>query len=980
MNGQDDLNRRRKNLSSGKQALLEQRMRGLKTNARQEAGISAKPDHIPARLSFAQERMLFASQLNPESTAYNMHVAYRLRGPLDLDNLTASINGIINNVPILRTRFVSNGSYTEPFVVDRLTLDVPVVDLSGLPEVEQNLRLAVLGRSEAQHIFNLAELPLLRMSLAHLGSEDHVIFLTLHHIICDEWSIKLLWTELEEFYQAESGEQQTGPSSLQYADFAHWQREQLALGAFDDQLNYWRRRLAPPHPRLQFPYDKPRPAMQRHQGAILPLTLSAKLYQDLMRVNQQAGTTPFMVLLALYAALLYRYTGQEDLLIGIPIANRSQPELKDVIGVCLNTLVLRVDLNGSPTFSELLERVRSEALEAFANSELPFEKLVDELKPVRDLSYHPLFQVMFVYQSKPSQFQLPGVQVEPFPVDGGVSKFDMTLFAGEVDDRLEIFLEYDTDLIEEGTAKRFLSHFEALAESAAAQPDLAMGRLPLLRPDERRNLLVDWNATSEHVHEEKSIHQMFEGWVRQTPQAPALWFNGHKLVYADLDKRANQLAHRLRSAGVKQNTIVGLCAERSFELFIGMLSILKAGGAYLPLDPKYPLERRAFMLQDADAQYVVAQAQFSDLFDGQKQQLFTLTANDLIDAPETPPPDLTQPGDLAYLIYTSGSTGKPKGVPVTHANLIHSTAARIEYYPEKVKRFLLLSSFAFDSSIAGIFGTLCGGGALCLPAQGEEQDVNALADLIRRYQVSHLLSLPSLYSLLLTYSDPEQLRSLEAVMVAGEACPTPLVKQHYSVLPDTTLYNEYGPTEGTVWCSVYRIPPELSSSTVPIGRPIQNMQLFILDAHLEPVPVGAAGELYIAGLGVVSGYLNRPELTAERFIEHHWEELGPVRLYRTGDLAKWLPDGNIEFLGRADHQVKIRGHRIELGEIEAALMDQSSVAHAAVLAQGDTPQTFDPDDLEALAAAIEAAGEQGMRLLTALEFNSTQFKKETDYE
>jgi amino acid adenylation domain-containing protein len=980
MSDQDNLNRRREKISSAKQALLEQRMRGLKSKSSQPAGISPKPDHIPARLSFAQERMFFASQLNPESTAYNMHVAYRLNGPIDLTGLAASINEIIRKYPILRTRFNHNGNYTEPQVVDQLTLDVPVVDLSGLTEAEQNSRLAALGKSEAQHSFNLAELPLLRMSFARLGPEDHVVFLTLHHIICDEWSIKLLWSELEKFYQARSAGQQARPSTLQYADFAYWQRERMASGAFDNQLTYWRNRLAPPHPRLQFPFDKPRPVVQRHRGAIIPLTLPAKVHQDLMRVNQQAGTTPFMVLLALYAGLLYRYTGQEDLLIGIPIANRSQPELQDLIGVCLNTLVLRIDLSGSPTFAELLERVRSAALEAFANSELPFEKLVDELKPVRDLSYHPLFQVMFVYQSDRSQFQLPGVQVEPFPVDGGVSKFDMTLFASETDDGLEFFLEFDTDLIDEATARRFLSHFENLAEAAAAQPDLEVGHLPVLRPDERRRLLVDWNATSDRIPKEKSIHQMFEKWVRQTPQAPALWFEGHKLVYADLDKRANQLAHRLRSAGVQRNTIVGLCAERSFELFIGILGILKAGGAYLPLDPKYPLERREFMLQDADAHYVVAQAQFSDLFDGQKQQLFTLATEDLIDLPEKPLPDVSQPGDLAYLIYTSGSTGKPKGVPVTHANLIHSTVARIEYYPEKVKRFLLLSSFAFDSSVAGIFGTLCGGGALCLPAPGEEQDVNALANLIQRYKVSHLLSLPSLYSLLLTYSDPEQLRSLEAVMVAGEACPTPLVKQHYSILPDTTLYNEYGPTEGTVWCSVYRIPPEVGSSTVPIGRPIQNMQLFILDAYLEPVPVGAAGTLYIAGLGVVSGYLNRPELTAERFIEHHWETLGTVRLYRTGDLAKWLPDGNIEFLGRADHQVKIRGHRIELGEIEAALMDQSGVAHAAVLAQGEPLQTLDPDDLEALAAAVEAAGEQGMHLLTALEFNSTISQKEIDHE
>jgi hypothetical protein len=518
MSGSNDLNQRRDQLSSAKQALLEQRMRGRTADSRQ-AVISPKPEQAPARLSFAQERMFFASQLNPESTAYNMHAAYRLRGPLDMASLTYSLNQIVARHDVLRTRFVNNERFTEPVVVDALELEIPIVDLIGLPETQQLERLTELGKAEARYIFNLAELPLLRLTLARLSSQEHCLFLTLHHIICDEWSIKLLWNELEAGYAARlKGQSLSSSLPLQYVDFAHWQRERLSAGELDQQLSYWRERLAPPHHRLQFPFDHARPAVQRHRGAIAALNLSQQIAQGLMNGNQQAGTTPFMILLALYAVLLYRYSGQDDLFIGIPIANRSQPELERLMGVCLNTLVLRIDLKDDPSFQELLQSVRKAALEAYANSDVPFEKLVDELKPARHLSYHPLFQTMFVFQSEPSSLKLPGVSVEPFPVDGGVSKFDMTLFAGESDEGLEVFLEYNTDLIEESTARRFLTHFEVLAEAVAANPGMRISSLPVLSSPERRQLLVDWNTTSAELPKDNSIHELIEAWTRQTPR------------------------------------------------------------------------------------------------------------------------------------------------------------------------------------------------------------------------------------------------------------------------------------------------------------------------------------------------------------------------------------------------------------------------------------------------------------------------------
>jgi myxalamid-type nonribosomal peptide synthetase MxaA len=969
MSEREDVTMRRENLSPVKQALLEQRLSGLSSRSEVKTGVSPKPAQVPARLSFAQERMYFAAQLNPESTAYNMHAAYRLRGHLDVSKLERSLNFIFERHDVLRTRFLSTKGNIEPVVVDFLEATIPITDLSGMTEAEQSRRLKIIGKQEAQQLFNLAEVPLLKLSLARLKPDEHVIFLTLHHIISDEWSIMLFWRELQVGYAALTNNQPVEMQSqnLQYVDFAFWQREQFESGALDDQMETWLERLAPPQTRLQFPFDQPRPHVQRHKGAIAALRLPAQIQKELTHLNQDTGTTPFMVLLALYAALLYRYTGQEDILIGIPITNRNLPDFENLFGVCLNTLVLRVDLKDSPTFSDLLERVRSASLEAFANSETPFEKLVEALKPARDLSYHPLFQVMFVYQSQPSQLELPGLQVEPFLIDGGVSKFDLTLFASESGEGFEIFLEYDTDLIEGQTANRFLSNLKVMAESALRNPETAVSRLPIHTKEERQLLLKMGEPVQSMTQAETSIQALVEFWAEQKPSTPALLFENQSMSYQTFNERANLLANNLRSKGVGRNVVVALCAERSFELFIGMLGILKAGGAYLPLDPKYPLERRDFMLKDAGVQHVVTQSQFAGSFQRDTQHLFLLQPGAERAADQADPlQNITQPSDLAYVIYTSGSTGKPKGVPVTHANLLDSTAARIRYYPEKTERFLLLSSYSFDSSVAGIFGTLCAGGTLCLPAQGQEMDVNVLAELIYWYKVTHMLCLPSLYSLLLEYTDHRQLNSLAAVIVAGEACPVKLVRQHYSALPKTALYNEYGPTEGTVWCSVYRVPPDLTAHSVPIGKPIEISQLFILDRHLEPVPVGVHGELYLAGTGVVSGYLNRPDLTQEHFTEHAWDNGRSVRLYRTGDLARWLPDGNIEYLGRIDQQVKISGYRIELEEIETALLALPGIAQAVVLAR-EEPSLLEPEDIEGLSAAIEAAGEPGLALLAAIE-------------
>jgi amino acid adenylation domain-containing protein len=512
-----------------------------------------------------------------------------------------------------------------------------------------------------------------------------------------------------------------------------------------------------------------------------------------------------------------------------------------------------------------------------------------------------------------------------------------------------------------------LQHYQGLIEAAAAQPDTTLDRLSILDPNEQRQILKDWNATGQTVADVKGIHELFEAWVDRAPAAIAVRSRRTQLSYAELDRRANRLAHYLREQGIQPGDRIGISLERSVEMIVAMLGALKAGGAYIPLDPSYPPERLGLILSDSEAGAVITQSHLAgSLPEGSYTRiLLDPIAADLERQPDHRPPAVASPEDLAYIIYTSGSTGRPKGVPVSHHNLVYSTEARRHVYPQPIGRFLLLSSFSFDSSVAGIYGSLCQGGTLCLPNQREEQDVHAIAELIKDWKVTDMLCLPSLYALVMELGGVEKLASLRKVIVAGEACPIQLVRQHYQALPDCDLYNEYGPTEGTVWSSVYRIPANFLGSSIPIGKPVPNMQAFVLNRLLLPAPPGVAGELYIAGEGLVSGYWNRPDLTAERFVQA--EFLGePVRLYRTGDLARWRPDGNLEFLGRADFQVKVRGYRIELEEIEAVLLDHPEIRQAVVVAK---PEKRGLDqkavDVQSLAALLERSGAES--LLTEIE-------------
>lgn len=966
---------------SGKKAELLARLlkqRGVAVADASPERIARGPRTGPLSLSYGQQQLWFLEQLNPGSAAYVFTNAVHLHGPLDIAALERALGDIVERHEILRTRHTATEGRPAQVIVSYTPFALPRVDLRPLPDAQRRAKADELARREAQTPFDISNQPLMRAQLLILGDSRCTLLLTLHHMIYDGWSLGIFFHELATFYSAHVRHQSANLAALpiQYADYAYWQRERLRGNALDAPLAYWKKKLGGTLPVLNLPTDRPRPSMQRFNGAMQPLALPERLTGALNALAQREGCTLFMLLLAAFKLLLHRYSGQDDIIVGSPVAGRQRPETEPLVGFFVNTLALRTDLAGDPSFRELLARVRTTALEALAHQDVPFEVLVETLRPERDLSYNPIYQVMFALQNTPApQRALADVAMSIEEVDSGTSLFDLTLSLWEAPDGLKGWFEYSTDLFERDTMARMGGHYRTLLEAIAADPDRRLSQLPLLTPGERQQLLVAWNDTAAEPPSAQCIHHMIEAVATRTPSAVAAHCRGQDLTYAELNRRADRLARFLVTQGVVPGTFVGLCVERSLEMVVGILGIIKAGGAYVPLDPKYPQDRLGFMLADTRAPVLLTQRHLLAGLPPNEAKVFCIDDDRAATAAElagnrAPPPGAD---DLAYVIYTSGSTGTPKGVPVTHRNLVHSTQARLHYYPEPVTGFVLLSSFAFDSSVAGIFWTLCQGGTLCLPESGTEQDIDAIVDQVRRARASHILSLPSLYSVLLQHAAPEALASLTTVIVAGEACPAPVVVSHRQRLPQAALYNEYGPTEGTVWSTVYRFPPEFREAQAPIGRPIPYMQVYILDGRREPVPIGVAGEIYIGGAGIVRGYLNRPDLTLEKFVPDLFRPGPGAHLYRTGDLARYRADGNIEFLGRVDHQVKIRGYRIELGEIEAALRKHPALTDAVVVARdaGERRQSADTIDASRTQSILDAMGaldaEQVERLLGEIE-------------
>ena len=888
-------------------------------------------------LSFAQEQLWLLYQLNPDTPVYNEPLTIRLTGWIDVTALEQSLNAVIRRHEVLRTTFSTVNGQPVQVIHPAATLKLPVVDLQVLPSLERETEALRIATLEARKPFDLTSGPLLRATLIQLSEVDYRLFLTQHHIIDDAISAyNVLLPELETLYKAFCAGKPSPLSELpiQFADFAVWQRQWLQGEVLERHVAYWQQQLAN-LPVLQLPTDRPRPAVQTFRGARECIALSKTLTEALKTLSRQQGVTLFTTLLAAFKTLLYRYTGQEEIVIGTFTAGRNRPELENLIGFFLNTLVLRTYLSGNPSFAQLLKRLEEVTLAAYAHEELPFKHLM-EIQP-RNLSYNPLFQVAFVLE--PSLPPLDsGWTISQLDVDTGTAKFDLSVELEEKPDGIIGRFEYNTDLFDTATINRMIGHFQTLLEAIVANPIQPLMELPMLTSVEQQQLLVEWNDTQVDSPSAQSIHSLFESQVQHTPDAVAVVYENQQLTYSELNNLANQLAHYLRSMGVGAEVLVGICVERSLFMVVGILGILKAGGAYVPLDPEYPSTRLGLMLEDAQVSVLLTQQHLVKKLPESKAQCVCLDTewHFISQSSEENPITSVQATNLAYVIYTSGSTGQPKGVLVAHRNLVHSTCAHISYYQEPVSRFLLVSSLTFDTSVAGIFWTLCCGGTLVLPQEGLQREVPKLVELIHQNHISHLLSLPSLYALILQQAKREQLASLHTIIVAGESCPSDLVKQHQEYLPSASLFNEYGPTEGTVWSSVYLCQSQ-ELTRVPIGRPIANTQIYILDSKLRPVPVGVPGELHISGVGVARGYLNRPELTLEKFIPNPFSDDPLARLYKTGDKARYLPDGNIEYIGRIDHQVKIRGYRIELGEIETVLSQHPKIQQVVVVVRSDSP-------------------------------------------
>jgi amino acid adenylation domain-containing protein/non-ribosomal peptide synthase protein (TIGR01720 family) len=928
-------------------------------------GLSTAPnEELP--LSFAQQRMWFLDQLEPDTALYNIPMAVRFTGHLDTAALQRALGQLAQRHEALRTTFPTVDGTPRQVISPASPTAVLVDDLTPLPPEEREKEALRLAREEAQQPFDLGRGPLLRVKLLRLEDGDHITLFTMHHIISDGWSSGVLLRELSALYAAEVTGQNANlpPLTVQYGDYASWQRKWLQGEVLEKQLSYWKDRLRATPPLLELPTDRPRPSMPSWRGGHVSFTMPGQLGKAIADASRREGVTLFMTLLAAFQTLLYRYSGQEDIAVGTPIANRNHAEIEGLIGFFVNTLVLRTDLSGDPTFRELLRRVRETALGAFMHQDLPFEMVVDAVQPQRDTSHSPLFQVMFVLQTQDLQQNafradslLPELSATPMDVELPISKFDLTLVMSEEKDGFRGSLEYSQDLFEEETIRRMLGHLQVLLGGIVADPDQHVSRLPILTEAERQQLLVQWNDTAldawadrladgaacpgpRKVDSGLCIHQWVTQQVERTPEAMALtWvFEGgtRSLTYRELDARANCLAHYLRKRGVGPEVLVGLCVERSLELIIGMLGVLKAGGAYVPLDPAYPQERLAFLLQDSAAAVLLTQGDLVGRLPPYEGEVICLDRDweSIAQASDSLAQDGSQvpesgvgPDNLAYVIYTSGSTGKPKGTLLQHRSLCNVTQAfQMVLDVRPGDRVLQFFSPSFDGSLVEIFPTLVTGGTLFLARRDVLSSPTDLWSLLRDQAINISIMAPAMWAVLPT----EDLPALRVGCSGGEALPTE-VAAHWAV--GRRFVNAYGPTEATVAVATYRIPEAFTNAgSVPIGRPVLNTTMYLLDVHGQPVPIGVPGELHIGGIQVARGYLNRPDLTAEKFIADPFNSARGARLYRSGDLARYLPDGNIEFLGRIDQQVKIRGFRIELGEIEAILEQHPGVQQAVAMA------------------------------------------------
>jgi amino acid adenylation domain-containing protein/non-ribosomal peptide synthase protein (TIGR01720 family) len=899
--------------------------------------------------SFAQQRLWFLEQLEPSTGAYNIPVAYRLRGRVHPDALEQSLTQIVHRHEVLRTSFGFEDGKAVQIVSPQWSPTVQPIDLHHLSTASREIEAHRFVSIESRRPFDLSRLPLLRVFLIRLGEEDYILLIIIHHIVSDGWSITVLLRELSVLYKSflQNRSSPLPDLPVQYADFSVWQRECLQGQVLEAQLAYWRRQLVD-LPSLDLPSDHLRPAVQTYRGARQALWLSGTTTKALKELSRRQGVSLFMALLAVFKTMLYRYTSQHDIVLGTPIAGRERMELEGMVGLFVNTLVLRTDLSGDPPFSTILGRVREVALQAYEHQDVPFEKLVEELEVRRELSRSPLFQIMFALQNSPRDaLKLTGLAVSPLQIGCGPAKFDLSFSIIEESKGLRGSLDYNTDLFDFATIAGMIRHFQTLVEGVLANPAQRLSGLPVLTHSERHQLLLEWNDSRIPYPQDRCIHQLFEVQAERTPEAVALVFNGEQLTYRELNDRANQLAHYLRKHGVGPEVRVGICVERSLEMVIGQLGILKAGGAYVPLDPTYPKERLAFMLADAQVHTLVTNQWLAQELSATIKSRIEDTAKEFSNrnsrmqvryldteweaiARESllNPNTKVLAENLAYVIYTSGSSGRPKGVQTQHSGVVNLMLwLQRAHGVTPNDRATQLVSPAFDASVWELWPYLASGASVHI---ADEETLTCPSRLLRwlaDQRISICFIPTPLAEAVLDEEWPKDLE-LRALLTGGDR----LHRSPRKVLP-CKFVNKYGPTENSAVTTWATISTGIESDVPPtIGRPIDNTHVYVLDRQLNPVPARVVGELFIGGVGLARGYLDRPELTAEKFIPNPFSEQPGARLYRSGDLGRYLPDGNIEFLGRIDGQVKIRGYRIELGEIEAVLKEHPGIGDAVVIA------------------------------------------------
>jgi amino acid adenylation domain-containing protein len=904
----------------------------------QQGERSAAPAPASAQFAFpttfAQQRLWFLEQLQPGSTSYLVPWSLRIEGSLNVPALEKSLEEIVRRHEILRTTFQWRDGMPMQ-IVGSSAFNLPVLNLSSLHDPEA--RAAELARAEARLPIDLEHGPLFRGQLLRISPQLYILLLTTHHITFDGWSRRILIQELSTLYEAfcSGSKSPLNPPELQYADYAVWQRQHFAGAPLEKQLSYWRNQLAGLPASLDLPTDRPRPAVQTFNGGRVPVAFSKDLTERLNAFSRQQGTTLFMTLMAGFQSLLARYSHQDDIAVGIPIANRNRAELEGIIGFFANTLVIRTKLSRDARFKDVLAEVRETALDAYAHQDVPFEKLVEELRPDRNLSQNPLFQVLFSLQNAPRQaFELSGLKLRL--VDSGqvAAKFDLSVFLSETADGIQGRFEFNSDLFDLATIQRMIGHYETLLSQAIDSPDLEVSKLRILPPEERSLILHQWNATKAEYPQNLCLHEWIESQAERTPDRVAIVSGQEQVTYRRLNERANQLANFLGRQGVVDESLVGIFLDRSIDMVVSLLAVLKAGGAYIPLDPAYPAERIGFTLEDSGTTLLLTQQSLIDklpktaanvvAFDSMHGTIARQsTANPLVKI---------EPHNLAYVLYTSGSTGKPKGVQITHTNLVnflHSMQAEPGLSAQD--SLLAVTTLSFDIAGLELYLPLVTGAKIILASRSEASDARLIMKLMDARKPTVMQATPATWRMLIEtgWKGTSGLK----VLCGGEALPGDLTAQ---LLPRCSeLWNMYGPTETTIWSTIHRV--RIASATAPIGKPIANTTLYILDENSQSVPAGVSGELYIGGDGVARGYLCRPELTAEKFVRDPFDSRPGAKLYRTGDLARYLPDGNVQYLGRTDFQVKLRGFRIELGELENALAQHPFVQQAVVTAREDSP-------------------------------------------